>query len=98
MVSVTADDLGALRRGVLAFCYQLLGSPFDAEEAVQDAMERAWRARETFDPAVASLSTWTFRIARNVCFHRLRESPRRPLPHDLRDPGIDVGAPGGGCR
>lgn len=56
-------------------------------------MERAWRARATFDPAIASLSTWTFRIARNVCFDRLRESPRRPLPRDLSDPGIDVGAP-----
>jgi len=90
---VTADDLAALRGGLLAFCYQLLGSPFDAEDVVQDTMERAWRAREAFDPAVASLSTWTFRIARNVCFDRLRESPRRPLPRDLSDPGIDVGAP-----
>lgn len=90
---MTADDLAALRGGLLAFCYQLLGSPFDAEDAVQDTMERAWRAREAFEPAIASLSTWTFRIARNVCFDRLRESPRRPLPRDLSDPGIDVGAP-----
>ncbi len=82
-----------MRGGLLAFCYQLLGSPFDAEDVVQDTMERAWRAREVFDPAVASLSTWTFRIARNVCFDRLRESPRRALPRDLSDPGIDVGAP-----
>jgi RNA polymerase sigma-70 factor (ECF subfamily) len=92
-VSVTADDLAALRGRLLAFCYQLLGSPFDAEDAVQDTMERAWRAREAFDPAIASLSTWTFRVARNVCMDRLRESPRRPLPRDLSDPGIDVGAP-----
>jgi RNA polymerase sigma-70 factor, ECF subfamily len=92
-VSVPADDLAALRGRLLAFCYQMLGSPFDAEDVVQDTMERAWRARETFDPAVASLATWTFRIARNVCFDRLRESPRRPLPRDLRGPGIDVGAP-----
>lgn len=92
-VTITAGDLAALRKGLLAFCYQLLGSPFDAEDVVQDTMERAWRARETFDPGAASLSTWTFRIARNVCFDRLRESPRRPLPRDLSDPGIDVGAP-----
>src|ERR1700689_64427 len=92
-VSVTADELAALRGGLLGFCYQLLGSPFDAEDAVQDAMERAWRAREAFDPSVASLSTWTFRIARNVCFDRLRESPRRPLPRDLTDPGLAGGAP-----
>jgi RNA polymerase sigma-70 factor, ECF subfamily len=92
-VTMTADDLAALRGSLLAFCYQLLGSPFDAEDVVQDTMERAWRARETFDPAVASLSTWTFRIARNVCFDRLRESPRRPLPRDLSGPGIELGAP-----
>lgn len=93
MVHISPDDLSALRGGLLAFCYQLLGSPFDAEDAVQDTLERAWRARESFDPAVASLSTWTFRIARNVCFDRLRELPRRPLPRDIRDAGIDVSAP-----
>jgi RNA polymerase sigma-70 factor (ECF subfamily) len=92
-VTVSAHDLDALRGSLLPFCYQLLGSPFDAEDVVQDTMERAWRARESFDPAVASLSTWTFRIARNVCFDRLRESPRRPLPRDLRGPGIEIGAP-----
>ncbi|HEX4400626.1 MAG TPA: RNA polymerase subunit sigma-70 [Galbitalea sp.] len=92
-MSVIADDLAALRGGLLAFCYQLLGSPFDAEDAVQDTMERAWRARDAFDPAVAALSTWAYRIARNVCFDRLREAPRRPLPRDLSNPGIDIGAP-----
>jgi RNA polymerase sigma-70 factor (ECF subfamily) len=92
-VDVHADELAGLRRGLLAFCYQLLGSPFDAEDAVQDTLHRAWRARATYDPAVASLSTWAYRIARNVCFDRLRESARRPLPRDLRDPGIEVGAP-----
>ncbi|GAA4486833.1 RNA polymerase subunit sigma-70 [Microbacterium panaciterrae] len=87
------SDLAALRGGLLAFCYQMMGSPFDAEDAVQDALERAWRARESYDPAVAALSTWVYRIARNVCVDRLRETPRRPLPRDLTDPGIDVGAP-----
>jgi DNA-directed RNA polymerase specialized sigma24 family protein len=55
-VSADADELAALRRGLLVFCYQLLGSPFDAEDAVQDTMERAWRSRDVFDPQVASLS------------------------------------------
>lgn len=91
--TVTADGLDALRGGLLAFCYQLLGSPFDAEDAVQDAMERAWRSRSSFDPALAGLSTWVYRIARNVCLDRLRQTPRRPLPRDLSDPGLDVGAP-----
>ena len=80
-----ASDLVALRRGLLAFCYQMLGSPFDAEDAVQDAMERAWRGRDSYDPAVAALSTWVYRIARNVCIDRLRETPRRPLPRDDRN-------------
>ena len=88
-----ASDLAALRGGLLAFCYQMLGSPFDAEDAVQDALERAWRSRASYDPDKAGLSTWVYRIARNVCVDRLRETPRRPLPRDLTDPGIDVGAP-----
>ncbi|MEN2739846.1 RNA polymerase subunit sigma-70 [Microbacterium sp. X-17] len=93
---MTAFDeaaLGGLRRGLTAFCYQLLGSPFEAEDAAQDALERSWRARDTFDPAKGSLSTWCYRIARNVCLDRLREAPRRPLPRDLRDPRLEAGAP-----
>ena len=86
-------ELGGLRRRLTAFCYQLLGSPFEAEDAAQDALERAWRARDSYDPAKASLATWCYRIARNVCLDRLREAPRRPLPHDLREPGLEVGAP-----
>ena len=88
-----ASDLAALRGGLLAFCYQMLGSPFDAEDAVQDALERAWRGRASYRPDRAALSTWVYRIARNVCVDRLRESPRRPLPRDLSAAGIDVGAP-----
>ena len=92
-MAVSVEELDALRGGLLTFCYQLLGSPLDAEDVVQETMERAWRARAMFDPARASLSTWTFRIARNVCFDRLRESPRRALPRDLSGPGIEIGAP-----
>jgi len=86
-------ELSGIRRRLLPFCYQMLGSPFEAEDAVQDAMERIWRARDTFDPAHASITTWAYRIARNVCLDRLREAPRRPLPRDLREPGIEIGAP-----
>ncbi|MGN6405265.1 sigma factor [Sinomonas sp.] len=45
-MSLSPDDLSALRNRLLAFCYQLLASPFEAEDAVQDTMERAWRARK----------------------------------------------------
>jgi len=71
----------------------MLGSPFDAEDAVQDVLERAWRSRERYDETRSSLSTWCFRIARNVCIDRLRETGRRPLPRDLQESGIDVGDP-----
>jgi RNA polymerase sigma-70 factor, ECF subfamily len=71
----------------------MLGSPFDAEDAVQDVLERAWRSRESYDASRASLSTWCYRIAHNVCVDRLRGTPRRPLPRDLQDPGIEIGAP-----
>ncbi|GAA5203363.1 RNA polymerase subunit sigma-70 [Microbacterium jejuense] len=93
MSTFDADDLAQLRPRLLAFCYQMLGSPFEAEDAAQDALERVWKARASFDPAKAGLATWAFRIARNVCVDRLRETPRRPLPRDLQAPGIEVGAP-----
>ncbi|WP_426622976.1 RNA polymerase subunit sigma-70 [Leifsonia sp. McL0607] len=86
-------ELGGLRRPLTAFCYQLLGSPFEAEDAAQDALERAWRARDSYDPARGALATWCYRIARNVCLDRLREAPRRPLPRDLCEPGLEVGTP-----
>ncbi|MBN9195809.1 MAG: sigma-70 family RNA polymerase sigma factor, partial [Microbacterium sp.] len=93
MAAIGDGDLAGLRRGLLAFCYQMLGSPFEAEDAVQDALERIWRSRDTFDPERGSLTTWAYAIARNTCVDRLRATPRRPLPRDLQDPGIEVGAP-----
>lgn len=93
MTAFSEADLAGVRPGLIAFSYQLLGSPFEAEDAVQDALERIWRARDGFDPERASFVTWAYRIARNVCVDRLRETPRRPLPRDLSDPGLEVGAP-----
>jgi RNA polymerase sigma-70 factor (ECF subfamily) len=90
---VTAEELAPLRPRLVAFCYQMLGSPFDAEDAVQDVMERAWRSRSSYDASRASLSTWCYRIAHNACVDRLRGAPRRPLPRDLQDPGIEIGGP-----
>ena len=91
--AVTVEALTPLRAQLVAFCYQMLGSPFDAEDAVQEVMERAWRSRSSYDPSRASLSTWCYRIAHNACVDRLRGAPRRPLPRDLQDPGIEIGAP-----
>lgn len=93
MAAIDEDDLAGLRRGLVVFCYQLLGSPLEAEDAAQDALERIWRARDGFDPARGSVRSWAYGIARNVCVDRLRQVPRRPLPRDLREPGLEIGAP-----
>jgi RNA polymerase sigma-70 factor (ECF subfamily) len=93
MAAIDEDDLGDLRPRLVAFCYRMLGSPFEAEDAAQDALERVWRARESFDPARAGLTVWAYGIARNVCVDRLRRVRRRPLPRDLREPGLEAGAP-----
>lgn len=93
MAVIGEGELAGIRRGLVAFCYQLLGSPFDAEDAAQDALERIWRARDTFDPARGGFAGWAYGIARNVCIDRLRRVPRRPLPRDLREPGLEAGAP-----
>lgn len=92
-MTFSVQELEGLRTPLLAFCYHMLGSPFDAEDAVQDAFERALRSREAFDPAKASLSTWCHRIAHNICVDRIRTTKRRPLPHDLSAPGLEIGAP-----
>lgn len=93
MTVIAEGELAALRPRLRGYCYQMLGSPFEAEDAVQDVLERVWRSRRTFDPTQASLSTWSLRIAHNVCVDRLRGAARRPLPRDLTGPGMDVGAP-----
>jgi RNA polymerase sigma-70 factor (ECF subfamily) len=90
----TLDEfLRERRRDLWAFCYQMLGSPFDADDAVQDVCERAWRGKDGFDPARGTRAGWVFRIARNVCVDRLRGAARRTLPRDLGSPDLEVGAP-----
>ncbi|MGA7705967.1 MAG: sigma-70 family RNA polymerase sigma factor [Solirubrobacteraceae bacterium] len=70
------------RRELTGYCYRMLGSPFEAEDAVQETMLRAWRAYERFEGRSA-LRSWLYRIATNVCFDMTAGRARRARPMDL---------------
>jgi RNA polymerase sigma-70 factor, ECF subfamily len=78
----SAEDLEGHRRELTAYCYRMLGSGFDADDAVQETMVRAWRAGESFEGR-SSLRSWLYRIATNVCLDMLRSRQRRARPMDL---------------
>ena len=80
--AATEAQLEEHRRELTGYCYRMLGSAFDAEDAVQDTMVRAWRAIEKFDGR-SSLRSWLYRIATNVCFDMLGSTKRRALPMDM---------------
>lgn len=77
------------RRELTGYCYRMLGSPFEAEDAVQDTFLRAWRAFDRFEGRSA-LRSWLYRIATNVCMDMLGSRQRRARPMDLSGAGEPV--------
>jgi RNA polymerase sigma-70 factor (ECF subfamily) len=75
-------ELEQHRSELNAYCYRMLASPFEAEDAVQETFIRAWRAIDRFEGR-ASLRSWLYRIATNVCLDMLGGSERRVRPMDL---------------
>lgn len=94
-MSATAFDmqlLEDLRPELTSFCYRMLGSIDDADDAVQDTCIRVWQSWDSFRHE-SSHKTWIYRIASNVCLDKLRKAKRRTLPVDLSDPATAIIAP-----
>jgi RNA polymerase sigma-70 factor, ECF subfamily len=96
MLEATDAGLESLRTELVGYAYRMLGSPFEAEDAAQETILRAWRRLDTFDAGTASLRTWVYRIATNVCVDMLRSPQRRARAMDLgpaSPAGAALGAP-----
>jgi RNA polymerase sigma-70 factor (ECF subfamily) len=89
------EQLERHRRELTGYAYRMLGSSFEAEDAVQEAFLRAWKKQESFEGR-ASLRSWLYTITTNVCLDMLSGTERRARPMDLgpaRSAGSDLGEP-----
>lgn len=83
---LVVDDITVLlepyRRELTGYCYRMLGSGFEAEDAVQDTFVKAWKNYDTFEGR-SSLRSWLYRIATNVCLDMVRGPQRRARPMEF---------------
>ena len=88
------EQLEQFRGELTGYSYRMLGSPFEAEDAVQETFIRAWKAHDRFEGR-ASLRSWLYRIATNVCLDMVGSRERRARPMDLgpsREPVLENAA------
>ena len=97
IAAATGGDAGAFstlverhRAELQVHAYRMLGSLEDAQDAVQDALLRAWRSRETYDGR-STFRAWLYRITTNACLRILERRPRRLVPYE-EGPAAELGA------
>ena len=89
--NLARTDLEPFRRELTGYCYRMLGSGSEAEDAVQETFLRAWKAGERYDPEIGSLRTWLFAILRNVVIDMGRARASRPRlgPEQGIEPSVE---------
>jgi RNA polymerase sigma-70 factor (ECF subfamily) len=88
-----AQLVAPYRSELHAHCYRMLGSVHDAEDALQEALLRAWRALSKFEGR-SSLRSWLYTIATNTSLNAIEKRPKRVLPIDYGPPADPHGGPG----